>query len=82
MPDQMAHLKRDLIDVATSMGALGAQVADLNMLQGPPLADPTYVMPEAQSVIAFAVPLGVDFIPDYFGKKARMVFKTIMYEKY
>lgn len=82
MPDQMAHLKRDLVDLATSMGAVDSKVADLKMLEGPPSADPTYVMPEAQCVIAFGVPLGVGFIPEYFGKKIRMVFKEIMYEKY
>jgi len=75
-------LKKDLIDIAISMGAVGARVANLEMLNGPPSADPTYVLPDAQSFIAFGVWLGTGFIPDYLGKVTRMEFKQIMYEKY
>jgi len=75
-------MKQELKDLAVSMGAIDARVANLEMLKGPPSADPTYVLPEAQSAIAFAVPLGNDFIPDYFGKVTRTVFKQIMYDTY
>ncbi|UCD58659.1 MAG: epoxyqueuosine reductase [Candidatus Hydrogenedentota bacterium] len=78
----MGTLKKELVDLAVSMGAVGARVADLETLEKPPSADPTYVLPGAQSVIAFAVPLGTDFIPDYLGKVTRMVFRRVMYEKY
>lgn len=82
MSDKMALLKRELVDLAISMGAVGARIADLEMLKEPPSANPTYVLPEAQSVIAFAVPLGKDWIPNYLGKVTRKVFKRVMYEKY
>ena len=41
-------LKRNLVDIALSMGGVGARVADLEMLKRPPLADPTYVLFETQ----------------------------------
>ncbi len=75
-------MKKDLRELAVSMGAFDARVANLDMLEGPPSADPTYALPEAQSVIAFAVPLGNEFIPDFLGKKTRMIFKRVMYDTY
>jgi len=80
--DKMVSLKRELVGLAISRGAVGTRVANLEMLKGPPSADPTYVLAEAQSVIAFAVPLGKEWIPDYLRKVTRMVFKRVMYEKY
>ena len=78
----MEALKRELVELAVSMGAVGARVADLEALAGPPSADPAYVLPAARSVVAFAVPLGTDFIPDYLGKVTRKVFARIMYDQY
>jgi epoxyqueuosine reductase len=75
-------LKADLVELALSMGAVGARVADLEMLEGPPSADPTYLFPETRSVISYALPLGSDWIPDYFGKVTRRVFSEIMYRQY
>jgi epoxyqueuosine reductase QueG len=63
MTSNMETLKKEVVDLAVSMGAIDARVADLAMLEGPPSADPAFVLPEARSVIAFAVPLGTDFIP-------------------
>ncbi len=82
MSDQADALKKELVDLAGSMGASGARIADLEALKGPSSADPARVLPEAASVIAFAVPLGTDFIPDYLRKVTRMVFRRVMYEKY
>ena len=82
MSGQAEELKKELSDLAVSMGAIGARVADLAMLEGPPSADPSYVLPEARSVLAFAVPLGTDFIPDYLGKVTRMGFARVMYDQY
>lgn len=82
MSDKMVSLKRELVGLAISRGAVRTRVANLEMLKGPPSADPTYVLAEAQSVIAFAVPLGKEWIPDYLRKVTRMVFKRVMYEKY
>ncbi len=75
-------MKKDLRGLAVSMGAVDACVANIEMLKGPPSADPTYVLPEAQSVIAYAAPLGNDFIPDFLGKKTRMIFKQVLYDTY
>lgn len=79
---KVKDLKRELVNRALSMGAVGARVATPEMLQGPPSADPTYVLPEARSVISFAVPLETDFVSDYLGKVTRMEFKRVVYEKY
>lgn len=75
-------IKNDLVNLAVSMGAADARVADQAALEGPPSADPTYVLPEAKAVIAFAVPLGKDWLPDYFGKVTRQVFRQVMYDQY
>jgi epoxyqueuosine reductase QueG len=75
-------LKEELRDLAGSMGAVDARVATKEMLEGPPSGDPTYVFPDARAIVAFAVPLGKDYIEDYLGKKTRMVFKKVLYEKY
>jgi len=78
----MQQLKNDLRQLAVMRGAIDAKFASLNMMTGPPSADPTYMLPGARSVIAFAVPLGHYFIDDYLGKKTRRVFGDIMYERY
>ncbi|MBU2547481.1 MAG: hypothetical protein KKB20_03635 [Proteobacteria bacterium] len=78
----MKNLKDDLINMALAMGAIRAGVADLAALQGPPSADPAYLLPGARSVVAFALPLGRDWIPDYFSKKTRRVFADVMYDTY
>ena len=75
-------LKKELVDLAVSMGAIGVRVASKEMLEGPPSADPSRVLDGARSVVAYAVPLGTDFIPDYLGKVTRRVFAQIMYDQY
>lgn len=82
MPEGLAALKNELVQLARAMGALDARVASKEMLAGPPSSDPEYILPGSRSVISFAVPVGTDFIPDYFGKVTRDVFKEIMYRKY
>ena len=79
---KMLQIKEEVRNLAKSMGATDARVATKQMLEGPPSGDPTYAFPDAQSVVAFAVPLGTDYIDDYLGKKTRMVFKKVLYEKY
>ena len=80
--ENLNSLKDELRELARSMGAADARVATKEMMEGPPSGDPTYVFPDARSVVAFAVPLGTDYIEDYLGKKTRMVFKRVLYEKY
>ena len=79
---KMLQLKEEIQDLAKSMGATDARVATKEMLDGPPSGDPTYAFPDTRAVVAFAVPLGTDYIEDYLGKKTRMVFKRVLYEKY
>jgi len=80
--EKLLVLKEELRDLAKSMGAADARVATKEMMEGPPSGDPTYVFPDARSVVAFAVPLGTDYIEDYLGKVTRMEFKRVLYEKY
>lgn len=82
MGSEETSLKTELMETALSMGAVGARAAAREMLAGPPSADLAYVLPEGRSVIAYAVPLGKDWIPDYFGKVRRDVFADIMYNAY
>jgi len=78
----MSTLKQELIDFAVKKGALNARVTTKERMTGPPSADPTYCLPEAQSVIAFNVALDRDWIPDYFGKVSRLPFRYVMYHGY
>lgn len=78
----MSDLKRELLDFIVRKGATRARVTIKERLEGPPSSDPTYVLPEARSVIAYFVALDRDFIPDYFGKVSRLPFRYIMYNGY
>lgn len=82
MAENMEALKRQLAEMAKAMGAINARVANRESLDGPPSSDPTFMFPEAKSIISYAVPLGSDWIEDYFGKKDRLTFGHIMFEKY
>lgn len=82
MKAEKTSLKGELVETALAMGAVGARVATREMLAGPPSADPSYVLPEGRSVVAYAVSLGKNWIPDYFEKRRRDVFADIMYDKY
>jgi len=52
------------------------------MSDGPPSADATYVMPEAESVISFMVPLDADAIPKFLAKEAYRAYFDAMYDEY
>jgi len=78
----MSDLKQELLDFAVRKGATRARVTIKERLAGPPSADPTYVFPEARSVVAYFVALDRDFIPDYFGKVSRLPFRYVMYHAY
>ncbi len=78
----MTSLKEELTSLALHSGAIRARVTIKERLDGPPSADPTSVLPGARSVVSYAVYLGNDFIPDYFGKVTRIVFKHVMFDSY
>ncbi len=50
--------------------------------EAPPSADMRYLEPWAESVIAFAITTGTDWIEDYLGKKTRMVMRDNMHWVY
>lgn len=78
----MSSLKEELTVLALDSGAIRARVTTRERLEGPPSADPTFVLPGARSVVSYAVSLGRDFIPDYFGKVTRGVFRHVMFDSY
>jgi epoxyqueuosine reductase QueG len=82
MSDNPQNLKARLVEKTLSLGAVRARVASRDMLEGPPSADTDYVLPGARSVLSFAVPLGTDWIEDYFAKKTSRVFADVMYDRY
>jgi epoxyqueuosine reductase len=58
-------------------GTVHAGIATPETLAGgPPSTDLSYVMPSAKSAIVFALPLNLDAIPDYLGKKDRLTYET------
>ncbi len=64
-------LTRDLLDMARSHGACAVGVATTATLAGgPPFADLSYVLPEADSAVTFAVALDQDLIEGWFAKTA------------
>ena len=57
-------------------GVVHAGIATPETLAGgPPSTDLSYVMPSAKSAIVFALPLNLDAIPDYLGKKDRLTYE-------
>ena len=68
----MDSLSIILLDFARSEGACAAGIATVETLEGgPPSADIAYVLPEAKSAVAFAVPLDPELILPYFTKQER-----------
>jgi epoxyqueuosine reductase QueG len=58
-------------------GTVHAGIATPETLAGgPPSTDLSYVMPSAKAAIVFALPLNLDAIPDYLGKKDRLTYET------
>jgi len=59
-----------LKSLAVSLGAdlVGITTRDL-LADGPPSADPRYLLPTANSVISFALSLDKDIVQDFISKK-------------
>lgn len=69
----MKGLKEDVKKLGFDMGLDLIGVASLDRLVGAPLyADPKYILPEAQSVITFAIKMDREAIRAHFGKKDRL----------
>jgi len=69
----MDALSEILLDFAIKEGACVAGIATIETLAGaPPSADLTYVLPEAKSAVAFAVPLDQTLILPYLTKQDRL----------
>lgn len=76
-------LEAEVKSLALHEGALRAGIARReDFTEAPPSADMGYVAPWARSVVSFAVPLGKDWIQDYFGKITRMAFKRVVFDFY
>ncbi|MDR9459540.1 MAG: epoxyqueuosine reductase [Dehalococcoidia bacterium] len=69
----MTHLSQLVIDYVTCLGACAVGIATIDTLAGgPPSADLTYVLPNANSAISFAIPLDQDMIPAFLRKEDRI----------
>jgi len=66
----MGRLEDRIKDFVRDQGVGIVGVAGPDRLDGPPSLDPTYTMKGARSVVAFAIPMDVDAIHDYLGKKS------------
>ena len=56
-------LKKKVVELALSEGAVKASVTNCEYLAGLPYADPRYVLPDTRSAISFAASLGTDWTP-------------------
>jgi len=67
----MGSAETRLKSLAVSMGAdvVGITTGD-RLADGPPSADPRYLLPSANSVISFAVPLDLEIAQDFICKKS------------
>jgi len=67
----MEKITRRAMDLAGCYGASVVGVVTTEMLAGgPPSTDLSYVLPNANSAISFAVPLDQDYIESWFNKKS------------
>jgi len=63
-------LRKDVERLLLDLGAVSVGFATKKTLEGgPPTTDMTYVLPEAETVICFAVPLNKSKIRGYLGKE-------------
>jgi epoxyqueuosine reductase len=69
--------------LALRQGAIRAGIACReSFAEAPPSADMGYVAPWAKTVVSFALPLGTEWIQDYFNKVTRMAFKKVVFDFY
>lgn len=66
----MGSMETKLKSLALSLGADLVGITSKNILaDGPPSADPCYILPSANSVISFAISLDKHILKDFIGKK-------------
>lgn len=65
----MGALEQQIKDFVKDQGVDLVGVAGPERLDGPPSLDPTYTLKGAQSVVSFAIPMDVNAIYDFLGKK-------------
>jgi epoxyqueuosine reductase QueG len=69
----MEKLSLIVLDFVRCLGACAVGIATIDTLAGgPPSADLTYVLPDANSAISFAIPLDQDVIPAFLRKENRI----------
>jgi len=69
----MQALTRQVIEMVQSYGGALVGIATMETLAGgPPSADLRFILPEAKSAIAFALPLNRDLIRPFLAKKDRL----------
>ncbi|MDE0239518.1 MAG: hypothetical protein OXQ84_04870 [bacterium] len=71
----MTSLKQSVKDIALASGATMVGIASAaRMKDGPLSADPTYVMENAQSVIAYSIAYDNDLLETFMAKRALRPF--------
>lgn len=69
----MDNIREIALDYPMSAGACATGIVTSEMLSGgPPSVDLNYVLPEAKSVLVFAVPLNQSFIEPFLSKQDRL----------
>jgi len=66
----MNDIERKIKDFAKEQGVEVVGVAGPDRLNGPPFLDPTYIMKGARSIVSMALPMNVQAIYDFIGKKS------------
>ena len=69
----MAGIEEKIKDFVRSQGVEIVGVAGPERLDGPPSLDPTYTMKGAKSIVSMAVPMDVDAIYQFLGKKSNVL---------
>ena len=66
----MGSLEQKIKAFVKEQGVEVVGVAGPDRLEGPPSLDPTYTMQRARSIVSMALPMNVDAIYDFLGKKS------------
>jgi hypothetical protein len=66
----MTTLEQGIKDFAAGQGVELLGIAGPDRLDGPPSLDPTYTMKGAKSIVSMAIPMNVDAIYQFLGKKS------------
>ncbi len=79
----MSDLETRIKEKARELGAADVRFTTREIMSdGPPSADATYVMPEAESVISFMVPRDADAIAKFLAKEEYRPYCDALYDEY